>query len=141
MPSEVSWTEECSIGVLRLDTEHRYLLDLINQVIAVVGKGQDSDDTMMLWQIQFMQYAAIHFSNEEKIMDRYLADWHLREEHIHAHQKYWDLVAAISAESDRDNFIAFLKDWWLGHIQGIDRVMGRELLDRGVSDFDVEMIR
>lgn len=141
LTSPIIWNDEsCSLRIMRLDEEHRYLLDLINEVIGVLDKNEDIGEAMNVWQIQFMQYSAIHFFREEQIMERYLSDWHLRDSHVKTHSAYWDSISKISSQSDPNTLAVFLKNWWSGHIQGIDRLMGEELRGRGVSELDLEML-
>jgi len=69
------------------------------------------------------QYIAIHFRVEEEIMAE--AGYPKLKEHIRQHKKLImlteNLLQDVLSHPEPETVLKFLKDWWLGHINGEDK--------------------
>jgi len=69
------------------------------------------------------QYTAIHFRTEETLMEK--TEYPGLEEHIILHKKLTGAIEEtarkIRVSRDPDEALAFLKEWWLDHINKADR--------------------
>ena len=147
----ITWTEELSIGVEAVDSDHRLLVDLINQLDEAVEDGQGQDTVGSVLNVLY-DYTEYHFDREERLMEACgFADF---EKHCDLHRKLKTEVVKI-----RDAFLAdekavlgedvlhFLKDWLTGHIIGQDKLLKDCLashpdeVERAVRDFAEEMAR
>ncbi|MDH5345033.1 MAG: bacteriohemerythrin [Gammaproteobacteria bacterium] len=65
--SLIEWRDDFSVGVTSVDLEHRELIDLINDLHAVMGEGGDYDRIVAALGEIYAQISA-HFALEEKFM-------------------------------------------------------------------------
>ena len=65
--SLIEWRDEFSVGVASVDHEHRELIDLINNVHALIGDSASADEIVTMLGEIFAQISA-HFALEEKFM-------------------------------------------------------------------------
>ena len=59
------WREQLSVGNNVIDTDHRYLIDIINRVEQSLGAGDRRDLSVALDSLS--KYTQEHFAREEKI--------------------------------------------------------------------------
>lgn len=128
-----AWRPEYSVGIDDIDDQHRHLLLLLGRV------GQLARDAGAVRQLAKLiedlhEYAAYHFGSEEHLMHGApLPRAHLQQ-HIAEHRRYWREVAEMQQRLEvGDGTVAaalndFLQHWWIDHICGIDRELGRLLL-------------
>ena len=142
IPQPILWTDEFSVGIAELDSQHKTLLDMLNRVNALnrgsksQGRRTKSGTTLL---DELGAYAVYHFLTEEALMTQHLG--HLRETamHIEAHRSYWSFIAPMKArlENGDDRVLAelggYLNRWWINHILQSDKHMGRELRRLGIS--------
>ncbi|MBT8103325.1 MAG: bacteriohemerythrin [Gammaproteobacteria bacterium] len=65
--SLIEWRDEFSVGVASVDLEHRELIDLINDLHALLGDNASADAVVSMLGEIFAQISA-HFALEEKYM-------------------------------------------------------------------------
>lgn len=126
----IIWREALSVGNAGVDTDHRYLLCLINTVELAL-RIEESRDALVPALKQLKLYTQEHFAREEKLMaalryariDRHrIMHGELIEQFDHAVEPVMKLrdksSAAAEAISDatRDEIIAVLRHWLLDHI-------------------------
>lgn len=120
---EIIWNESFSVGVKKIDEEHKTLLDLLNRLNTktdLMSNSERTDDALN----EMTQYAINHFKTEEDIFRAYNYeefDIH-RNEHLRFFKK-------ISKYSDRLNsgeqdllpeLIDELANWIISHILNSD---------------------
>ncbi|MFH1872866.1 MAG: hemerythrin family protein [Pseudomonadota bacterium] len=127
----IIWRDALSVGNAGVDTDHRYLLCLINTVELAL-RVEESSDALVPALKQLKLYTQEHFAREEKLMAalRYaridqhrIAHGELIEQFDHAVEPVMKLrvepsAAAAEAISDatREEIIAVLRHWLLDHI-------------------------
>lgn len=125
----IEWNETMSVAVAEMDSEHKELVRLINQLHDAVASHQDEDS---LWKTFDMlaRYTVYHFSGEEQLM-RDVGYPHL-EHHVQQHQALLGEVQALKEQyeiggrgSVSKEVLTFLKRWLLTHICISDRLYGR----------------
>lgn len=140
-PKQMVWTDRYSIGVAEIDTQHRALLDILNELNRAAAKDLGTRRAKdALWTIfeELNEYAAYHFLSEEKLLQEYLPTENATVKHIAQHRNYWVTVSDFKSRyRDGDsrvagNLIEFLNAWWIEHILGTDMQMGAELNHKGV---------
>ncbi len=121
--SPITWDERFSVGVSRIDEQHRKLIDMINMLDRVVssGHGRDVLDRMFTGLIS---YTAIHFREEEQYMrDAGFPGYasHKRE-HDELTAKAVELGVRFRGGQKEiaDEVLKFLRDWFRGHLLGTD---------------------
>jgi hemerythrin len=118
----IVWNKENDLGIPIIDEQHRGLVSAINSYHYFIkeGKGVEMVKPIIM---TLVQYIDVHFRTEEPLMKD--SGYPGYEDHIRLHRKLTLKTENIARESiDTGNaYIAldFLKDWWLNHINSIDR--------------------
>lgn len=119
----LEWHEDLSVGVNKIDDEHKELITLINDFYLSVDQKQQSDQLKALKQVA--SYALQHFTNEEALLKSHQYPGLKKHELIHKQllQRLNELSHGLSInEHDIGNKIKyFLKNWLTAHIKGIDK--------------------
>ncbi len=120
----IIWQEKYSVGIDLLDRQHQQIIDLINCLFSVRATVDARAMVIQTFK-DLVRYTEIHFENEEELMQlHHYADI---ENHKAVHRKMITQTRKIQKESQETGgdfsleTIAFLKEWWLGHIMTIDR--------------------
>ena len=97
--SLIEWKDEFSVGVASVDSEHRELIDLINDLHALIGDSASADEVVSMLGEIFAQISA-HFALEEK----YMRDtrYPLLDEHKGDHENLLDELRDIMELVDVD---------------------------------------
>jgi hemerythrin len=124
----VEWSDKLSVGVERIDNEHRRLLDLLNELHCALeaGTGQGALGGVLDGLIQ---YASYHFAHEEELFLR--SNYPGYEKHLRQHKTLTAKVLKIYADFQTgtaavqpEQILEFLKNWLSQHIMGADRDFG-----------------
>jgi len=134
----ISWSQQMSVGVPTLDSDHQALLRILN-LLDEIRDTPDSDGNLELVLDSLIAYSRYHFAREEQVMEACgfgEIDVH-RGEHV-AFAKY---VTALMErrnggghKAQVDELLDYLTDWLRHHILIQDMafkpfVMGRELAE------------
>ena len=120
---KISWKEEYSVGVEKIDRQHRHLFEIINKLIDRSGSSSDSalvSETLT----EMLNYAKEHFTTEEELMQEY--GYPEIESHKEQHDYFIDTTAELAVSfMDNRNTTAgeiaeFLKLWLTLHILRCD---------------------
>lgn len=131
-PPFFPWVDDLSVGVHRMDDQHKVLLRLINRVADLSESGVGGAAVRIVLG-QLVDYTKFHFQDEEKLM----RDAGYPEVDVHAkvHEAFvaevGRLVAAATASTetvDGSALLPLLKDWLVRHIQGTDKKYGKHIL-------------
>ena len=121
------WTDELSVGNELIDSQHKRLIDAINDFCDSINKGNDKAVIQKAVD-NLTYYVKTHFSDEEKLMGEYgypqfelhrrmherlMQSVHRYAEKLQAGQKILNLDMAI-----------FLKGWLENHIAETDKKIG-----------------
>jgi len=116
----MQWQDSYSVGVPLIDSDHKILVDLINQLFDAKETGQASDVVGSVLNV-LLEYTETHFTREERLMAR--GGYPDLDAHIVEHKALRDKVRAIRTrflQGERsvvgDDVLEFLKDWLTGHI-------------------------
>ena len=132
----ISWSDNMSVGVAKIDKEHKGLIDLINLLHSemLAGKSKDALGTVL---DKLIVYTKTHFAAEEGMLNA------TKYPGLTAHQlKHRDLIKQVEEYASRYekgeitlnlHLLNFLGDWLTNHIQKIDREYGPWLNEHGVK--------
>ena len=135
-----NWDESFSTNIEEIDTHHKQLISLFNDVYEKVFNCEDIDDERELTQQtlhNLAQYIQYHFAAEEELMIKFGYPGYL--EHKKEHDYYIKEVNKIEIEHQQGgvalSFTAFtlLKDWIAKHILGTDKQYEKFFHDKGVK--------
>ncbi|MDP1830944.1 MAG: bacteriohemerythrin [Geothrix sp.] len=117
--AHIQWKDRYSIHFREIDAQHRGLLDLLNELIDLLGDRCDPQPVARIFHA-LCDYALTHFSSEERYMQA--AGYPKLEEHRQEHAAFVARVLELSQAYDPgdpqlvDQTLEFLKHWYLDHI-------------------------
>ncbi|MBU0984619.1 MAG: bacteriohemerythrin [candidate division Zixibacteria bacterium] len=132
MPT-ITWQEMFSVGVERIDSQHKELIRWINELEKSL-KAEPTDEPVRSVLTSLISYTEYHFDSEEELMR--LNDYPQYIRHKVAHDKLKLQVRSMQArfaKGDRvsaNELLAFLSDWLVEHILSTDTLFGEKLRSR-----------
>ena len=132
----ICWTNDLSVGVAKIDEQHKALVSLINELNSAMRQRR-SEEVLAGVLDRLKQYTVKHFATEEEFFDRY--GYAEAPAHKKAHRDLVEKVLAFEQElkSGRAKvtmeIMRFLKEWLVGHIMGTDKRYGSFLNGKGVQ--------
>ena len=126
--SLMQWNDRLSVGVEMIDTDHKRLVEMVNELHDGfrAGKGKDALGKVLDGLIN---YTATHFGHEEAEMKKFKYPGTV--DHMKEHAALVKQVLEVQAKYRAGSgavltmeVMAFLRDWLLKHIQGTDKALG-----------------
>lgn len=121
------WNETFDTGIAEIDTQHRELVDLLNQLVRHLTEQADAPTIKAIID-QLRQYALVHFECEEAIWQSVMAGDPWVAEHHEEHERFvQDLQRLQAEEADHDfdevilDVVGFLSHWLALHILESDK--------------------
>lgn len=126
---KLQWTQDLSIGVEEIDSQHRELFDRINNLDSAMKQGSAKEEVVRL--IEFLDtYVIIHFGAEEK----YMTDYNYAGYALHKTKHNWfkkefsDIRTKLGVGGITPDLIMLsnnlLITWFSNHIRTIDMMLG-----------------
>ncbi len=130
------WTDEYSVGVDQIDTEHMKLIDMINKAYDTAENGNDE---VVLSQLvaDMLDYATVHFSTEAALMKEY--GYPESADHMQEHGDFTAKIVTAGGDPSQDwskdpvRVFRFLGNWLTNHILKTDKELGKFLNEKGVQ--------
>ncbi len=122
---KIEWDDSLKTGNRIIDLQHKYLIDIINELAEAIEKGTASGIINKI--INLLKYYTLwHFEREENCMERYQCP--MAEQNKSAHAKFIETFEQFQEEyrqSGGTDDIAMrmykeLTDWLVKHIKKID---------------------
>lgn len=132
----LNWSNDFSVNNLTIDTQHKKLVQLLNDLFEAMSQGKGGDVLEKVFN-DLLKYTVDHFSTEEAIMKLHNypdAAAHkaehdkLTQEVVIQYEKFKSGNAALSVP-----LLNFLKQWLSNHILSVDMQFGKYLAGRGVK--------
>jgi len=121
MANCITWKDFYSVGEPSLDAEHKHIIGILNEMFEAVERGSDHEILKSALD-RLVQYTLVHFNHEEEVMQEH--DYPDLQRHKALHDRLRkrtiDLRQHITLVTGHD-MLFFLKEWWIGHIQGEDK--------------------
>jgi hemerythrin len=120
---KICWKKEYSVGVEKIDRQHRHLFEIINKLIDHSGTSKDPElvsETLT----EMLNYAKEHFTTEEELMQEY--GYPEIEQHKEQHIYFFKTTAELSINALNKQsmvlreIVEFLKIWLTFHILKVD---------------------
>ena len=140
------WDDSYSVGVAKIDRQHRRLIGLINELYEAMQQGHGPNtltstvnelETMVSVLDELMDYSYYHFSTEEEYMIEYAYPEY--DEHKRAHGRFVERIQAFKRDFDEGKallsmeIVQFLQDWWKKHIVDVDKKYGPFFNEKGLK--------
>lgn len=133
--ARVEWSDDLSVHVEEIDTQHRKLIRLINTLhdFTLVDKGKDvvgrvRGDIMGTMLSELLDYTVYHFSTEERLLQQHQYPGYAA--HKAQHDEFTKQINELKAKLDRGELLLtndvmnFLLEWLKNHIIGSDKHIG-----------------
>jgi len=117
------WTQDLSVGVSEIDDDHKMMFQLFNETHSLSKKEPGSTHLYRLAE-ELVDYTESHFKREEAVMSA--SAYPYCDKHFAIHKQ---LIKQIkqqfsllkTGQQSSDDFVVFLKDWFIKHIEGTDQ--------------------
>ena len=135
------WREQLSVGNNVIDSDHRYLIEIINRVEeSMAAKNRRALATAL---DDLAQYSLVHFDREEKIAAAvgYAQVPNLNESHQQLLEKLGQMRSEFDATGTEwsleaaAHFTGFLRNWLIDHVIKEDLLM-KPVLQKYSPSFD-----
>jgi hemerythrin len=126
--TKIAWREEMSVGVDKVDEQHKKLLEIIADLHEAVETEHGGAVAEALFQ-ETSDYVANHFSTEEELMNEHA--YPKFEEHLKMHDWFIKQVMELHKNKNEETAkktLTFLTDWFINHIMKTDKEMGSFLV-------------
>ena len=122
MANYIAWKNYYSVSDPSLDAEHKQIIECINELYATMQSVTAGPATKQVLD-KLVQYTQTHFAHEEaRLKEVGFPNFEAHKAlHDNMRQRTLGLRTHLTLVTARD-VLVFLKDWWVGHIQGEDKV-------------------
>jgi hemerythrin-like metal-binding protein len=131
-----TWKDSYSVGIAEFDTQHKVIVDIINEIYAAMSSG--TNRFLVIEEMdKLFEYADTHFAKEEKVLTA--AGYPKLNLQKEAHQFYIDKIVKLKENISKGDLLTllklvdFLKDWLIDHILGMDKEYTEYLNSKGIS--------
>jgi len=126
-PDMVVWDERYAIGIPLIDSQHKELFSLTNELFHACISGEETlEDVFKETMERMVAYVRFHFGAEQELLQR------IKYPDYHEHKKQHDTLAMEILESVKEynygkkfvpnQFVRTLRDWILSHIAHYDKL-------------------
>ena len=126
------WNSNFETGIAEIDRQHRRLVDLINALATAVADGGKLPEIESLIS-QLIDYAVIHFADEERLLDVAPLPEDEKVLHRRAHRAFVEKAKEICQHPGlqraevSEQVLEFLTTWLISHILRSDMKIGMAL--------------
>jgi hemerythrin len=119
MAKFVEWSDDLSVGIEEIDSQHKVLVDLVNQMHEAIHQRHGSDVVIDILN-QLTDYTRIHFAVEESLMR--ILNYPGYEDHRDVHEELVQHIVELQEKvasgktSIGFELMHFLKVWLTKHI-------------------------
>lgn len=131
----ITWSDRMSVGVERIDKQHRQLIDLLNSLHSEMLAGRGLQVVLEVLN-NLVEYTKTHFATEETLFRNH--GYPQAQAHKQQHDELTDKAIALHREvsSGRATLslptMNFLKDWLSNHILKTDMAYKPFFADKGI---------
>lgn len=135
MDNSFQWSDNYSVKVDAMDTQHKKLFEIIRELYTAMRSGHGKDVAGDVLR-RLIDYTVRHFAEEEKLMEKH--GYPLLVQHKAEHKALTDKVVAFKKDFDAGtvgitaDLMRFLQEWLTNHIQTVDKKYGDFLNSHGV---------
>ena len=119
----MKWSDELSVKITEIDTQHQRLIDLINNLHDAMLAKQGKQIVSQIID-ELAAYTVYHFQTEEKYMQKFAYPKFLA--HKKEHESFVTKVESFQKDYEAGKLglsleiMSFLRDWVTNHIKGTD---------------------
>jgi len=135
------WTNLYHTSIKAIDTQHQWMMELINRLLSALERGTDPQSTVRVL-MSLVQYAKQHFAEEEELMRASKYPGYARHKSLHDQhlRKLADEVLRLNdgRPVDISAFRNFLKAWLIDHILQEDKKISAHVKANAPELLDTE---
>lgn len=119
-----------------MDDQHGIIMDTMNEVRLTLVQGRSREEINEC-MVRLVEFTRLHFAAEESLLEQH--GFPEVREHRLAHQRLLaEVEEAVQRVQHRDeiqmrSLLLFLREWYMTHIEQLDRQYGVWLNERGIS--------
>lgn len=119
-----NWSDKYSVGVIELDNQHKELVNILNEIFDAMSAGK-SNEALGRIISKLVNYTRIHFSTEEKYMQKYNYPGYSAQKR--EHDAFIEKIQNFQKDFNSGKLTlsldvsSFLKNWLIQHISGEDK--------------------
>lgn len=128
----IEWTEDLAVGIAEIDNQHRELFSRINQLLEACTQGKGKDAVSDI--VRFLEeYVVVHFSAEEKLMEKYSYPDYRDHKKLHEQfvTDFSGLKEKLETEGPGPHIVIMTNrvvvTWLNSHIRNVDKNVGAYL--------------
>jgi hemerythrin-like metal-binding protein len=120
----IEWDDDYLLHIAEIDEQHKHMFTIVNRLYDLINVSKTHIEIQPVI-LELVNYARFHFETEEKYFKEF--NYEETEAHVEAHNAYRKKIDEFLKGSENPDFllpfkvIEFLEDWWVGHINGVDR--------------------
>ncbi len=137
MRDVITWSDELSVGIEEIDTQHKGLIEMLNRLYQNAIETQSDIETVKAILRELVEYTIVHFATEESLFR--IFKYPDTEAHTRQHNELKEQVQEIVEKVERGEqtvnmeMIHFLRKWLRHHIMMSDKKFAPFLTERGVQ--------
>ncbi|GAA0851575.1 bacteriohemerythrin [Marinobacter szutsaonensis] len=129
------WSKELEVGIGEIDEQHKWLVDLTNQLHDALEGGAEQEKTSEILE-SLMDYTMNHFIVEEDLFLR--LGYPETDAHKAEHNKFTGQIMSLierheNGDSAGEETLELLKDWLTHHILKVDKAYVEHFRANGIS--------
>jgi hemerythrin-like metal-binding protein len=131
-----AWTQQMSVGMAKIDKEHRGLFDIINQLHTAMLGGH-GNEALRPVLAHLVDYTKFHFGHEAEVLRMH--GYPGLDDHLKLHEVFRAKVGELDAQVKAGTLalsvpvLEFLRDWLVKHIVGSDMQYKDFMSTKGVK--------
>ncbi|MDZ4141763.1 MAG: hemerythrin family protein [Methylotenera sp.] len=139
----LEWSERFETKIELVDKQHKHLCDLLNKLAHKFTTGVPSEAEVEQTLKELLDYANLHFTDEEEMMKAYHMDPHYLAIHQMEHHSFIYDLGRLQLHINPDEnevqtaerLVRFITSWLVYHILGVDQNMAAQIraIDQGMS--------
>ena len=120
----INWDNSLSVNVSKIDTQHKKLIQLINNLNDAMKQGKGKDIVGNILN-ELVNYTKVHFKMEEDIFEQY--GYPNKAAHISEHTNFVKKIISFSDDFQSGRLglsvdvLNFLVNWLKNHIMIVDK--------------------
>ena len=137
MKDIITWSDELSVGIEEIDTQHRGLVDMLNRLYHHAIEAPSDFDSVRDILKELVEYTVVHFATEESLFR--IFKYPDMEAHTKQHEALKTQVQKIVHKVERREqkvdleLINFLRKWLRDHIMSSDKKYAPFLSEKGLE--------
>jgi hemerythrin-like metal-binding protein len=126
------WNPLFETGLAEIDTQHRRLVELVNDLGERIDSGQPEHIDQTLTALA--EYTVYHFGSEESLMEASGVAAEHANHHRETHRRFvaqvteWMQTRQAQGQLSPGQLLDYLANWLIFHILGDDQSLGRQIL-------------